>query len=188
MKRILYSLLILAGMWVSFAACNSGAYVANPTGGANTSINPLNPLKANQFTWSGTAPFSAVINGNQWNADTASFNFSDTTGTNILMARKGNSYFMIALQDVYAINVYNMGFKTYNRYAWYVDSLNLGSGFYYASVAPNYYVSYLGNSGEVFITENDSAFIKGEFYFQGVNGSGDVISVNNGYFYIAKPI
>jgi hypothetical protein len=44
----------------------------------------------------------------------------------------------------------------------------------------------LGNSGGLYIVENDSARIKGLFYFQGVNPVGGIVNISNGYFNISK--
>lgn len=175
MNRIFYALLLLAGIY-GIASCSNGDYSANPASPQAGSINPLNPLTKNQFTWGGTNPVSADINGVHWVADAASFAL-DTSGANVIIATKGVNIMMFYLRNVWSGNLYDMGYKVSSRYASYIDSASSLSG---------YYFSYLGNSGEVYMVENDSAIIKGMFYFQGVTTDGKLINVSNGYFNIAK--
>jgi hypothetical protein len=178
MKRILSSLLLLAGISYGVASCSSGAYVANPSSNANGSINPLKPLKAGEFTWSGTDPVSLSLNGAPWVADTAYFFYIDSAGTNLVWAKNGNKVLYLLMKNTWSNNVYNMGFKQYDVLGIYMDSFSASSG--------GWYQSALGNSGEVYMIENDSARITGKFYFQGVNASGAINNVTNGYFNISK--
>ena len=177
MNKIFYSILLFAGVCIAVAACSSGAYVANPAANANGSINPLNPLKYNQFTWAGTAEFSVNINGSQWVADTAYVAFVDSLQTNYVYAQKGSNLVKMWLSNVWGGNVYNMGFKVYSCIAQYTDSISSISG---------YYISALGNSGEFCMNTNDSIAFNGQFYFQGVNSIGTVYNFSNGYFNLTK--
>jgi len=176
MNKIFYSILLFVGVCIAVAACSSGAYVANPAANANGSINPLNPLKYNQFTWAGTAEFSVNINGSQWVADTAYVAFVDSLQTNVVFAQKGKSIIVMDLSNVWGGNVYNMGNKVYSCYAAYSDSL----------YSPTPYESALGNSGEVCMNVNDSIAFNGQFYFQGVSPTGTVYNFSNGYFNLTK--
>lgn len=176
MKKTFYSILFVAVTGI-LGACSNGDYLANPSNPGNGSINPLNPLKSEDFTWTGTDPMSADINGTHWVAEAASFTL-DTSGTNILVGTKGANIMGFYLNNVWSGNLYDMGFKVGNRFGTFLDSATAVNGAYF---------SYLGNSGEVKILENDSAYIKGQFYFQGVTTGGKIINVTNGYFKIAKP-
>lgn len=184
MKKKLYYSLLAVSVALIFNACSNGAYVANPSNPANLCINPLNPLKSNQFSWSGTPPFSATVNGQSWVAD--SVGWALDTGFNYIYAKKGNSVIMVGLRGVYAVNLYDMGYQQFERFSWYTDSM-MGSFYSFSFFNPKFYSSSLGNSGEVYVTENDSAFLKGEFYFQGKNINGDIICIDNGYFNVPKP-
>ena len=182
MKKILHSILLFAGTCVALTSCSNGEYVANPGSAANTAVNPLKPLTASQFTWGGTGSLSATINGVSFVADTAAWRL-DSSGTNLIAGSSGDTRgFALNLRNVYAGNIYSLAYHIYNTEVIYTvaDTANkLLNGVYY---------SYLGNSGEVYITENDSAYIKGLFYFEGVDDSGKLVTVNNGYFNVAKPI
>ncbi len=184
MKKKLYYTLLAVSVALVFNACSNGAYIANPSANANLCINPLNPLKPSQFSWSGTTPVSATINGHSWVADSVGWVLD--TGFNYIYAKKGNNVLMLGMRGVYSSSLYSLGYQHYETYAWYTDSMP-GSFSSFSYNNPKFYISSLGNSGEVYIAENDSAFIKGEFYFQGKNNKGDIICIDNGYFNIAKP-
>lgn len=179
MKKILYTLLLISGGAIALQSCNNGDYTANPDTNANTSINPLNPLSADDFTWGGSDPFSANINGSPWQAEVAQFAY-DTLGNSYVIATKGTSMFRMTLNSVWAGNLYDLPWKTVtDRYVVYTDSAGTGG-------PGSYYYSNLGNSGRVFINRNDSAQFLGRFYFQGVNAYGKVINITDGYFKIDK--
>ena len=178
MKNLLFSLLLLAFVCVVYSSCSNGAYSANPNGAANSGVNPLKPLTSSEFTWSGSGSISADINGVHFVADTATW-FLDSSGTNVFSGYNATHGFIFYLNNVYSVNLYPLQYHIYTTQAAYIDSINIAS---------SYYESYLGNSGQVKITENDSAYIKGLFYFQGVTTSGKLVTVKNGYFNIAKPI
>ena len=179
MKKLLYSILVCAAVGSLFASCSNGDYVANPNSNANQSVNPLNPLKSSQFTWTGSKPLSVYVNGSPWVADTAYYGFNDSSGTNIIVGWKGHQYLQLNLSNVYGGSIYTMQLKTYNVIAtWYdIDSI--------FSVNSEY-TSLLGNSGEIKMIENDSAKMVAQFYFQGVNGYGGVSNFSNGYLEINK--
>jgi len=176
MNKIFYSILLFVGVCIAVAACSSGAYVANPAANANGSINPLNPLKYNQFTWAGTSKFSVSINGTTWSTDSAYYYWNDSLQTNQIFAYNGKNYIVMDLSNVWAGNVYNMGYKVYSCYAAFYDSL----------YSPTPYESALGNSGEVCMNVNDSIAFNGQFYFQGVSPTGTVYNFSNGYFNLTK--
>ena len=179
MKKLLYSILFCAGITGLLASCGGKDYVANPSSNANTGVNPLNPLTASQFTWTGTAPLTVYVNGAPWTADTAFYTFDDSSGTNVIVGYKGTQALQLNLANVYAGAIYPMQLKTYSVIAvWY----NLDSSYSITST----YSSILGNSGEIKVTENDSAKMVAQFYFQGVNGSGGVNTYSNGYLSINK--
>ncbi len=165
----------LLGLTVAlFAACSNGDYVANPSSNSNGSINPLDPLKEGDFTWSGTDPMSADINGTNmvfgayWRLD---------SGRNTLTGTNGTKMIVLSLKDVYTNNLYDMGYQQYQTNGFVTDSFgNVDS----------YYFSVLGNSGGVWISQNDSAVIKGKFYFQGVNSRGQVMNITHGHFNVSK--
>ncbi len=166
---------MFAGVCSLFAAC-SGDYTANPDSNANGVVNPLTPLTSSQFTWTGTDPMSATINGAGWVAGGSSWAI-DTSGGNRLIGYLGSTVMYLYLKEVYAGNVYAMNYNGFNQSCTLADSVG---GAYYT------YYSFLGNSGEVKIIENDSAYIKGLFYCKGVTPSGQVVAINNGYFNIRK--
>lgn len=188
MKKVLYTMLFCTGLASALTSCSNGEYTANPSSNANGSINPLTPLTSSQFTWSGTEPMSADINGVHWVADGGAFT-QDSLFTNQMVGTKSDGTTMaLLLANVWGGNLYNMGYHVYDKFGLYIDSLGpdpLKSP--NAANAAHYYISYLGNSGEVKVLENDSAYIKGVFYFQGVNSKGQIINVTNGYFKLPKP-
>ena len=137
----------------------------------------------NAFVVSSAGPSTiiATINGSPWSSGESSTGWflDDTTGTNVIAGTSGNQGIVLYLTSVYAVNIYGMGYQNKTRYG--VWSSNDSS-----ALPVNAYYSYLGNSGQVQILENDSAFIKGTFYFQGINSAGTVVNVSDGYFYIRK--
>lgn len=183
MKKTFYALLLFAGVCFSVSSCSNGAYNASPSSPANSGVNPLNPLKASQFTWTGTDPVSFQVNGAGWHADTAYF-LLDSTGASNVIAYKGSTAFIIHLADLYKVEVAtgsvldSMYYHGYSQFAAFLDSSNTGGYYCY---------SYLGNSGEVNVIENDSAYLKAQFYFIGVSSKGTVINVSNGWVNITKP-
>ena len=175
MNRIVSSLLLVACVILSLAACSSGAYVANPTSNGNSSVNPLNPLKASDFNWpASTHIVSLNFNGTPWYADTfVSLAYVDTLQTNVLVATNAGKTLALYIQYGWSNNLYNMGFKQYNNLAyWMPDSVSA----YYP------YSSALGNSGELYMTANDTVNFDGKFYFQAINSKGDIINISNGTF------
>ena len=181
MNKILYTVLLFAGICLTASSCSNGDYTANPSSAANNSVNPLNPLTKSQFTWSGNDPVSCNINGSPWVADTAWY-VIDSGGQNVIYAFKDSfrQRLVLYLVNTWTDNLYNMGFNQYNTSATWVPRVDsIGS---YAGV----YSSALGNSGELYMIENDSAIIKGKFYCQEVNGAGDIINFTNGWFNLKK--
>jgi len=178
MKNVFYSILLFAGVSCAFLACNKGEYTANPNDNSILGVNPLTPLTADQFDWgaSGKDPISATINGTPWTASWGTWAL-DATGTNVIMGISGAKMMQLYLNQVYQGNVYPMSYNQYGQFGIWSDSV--GSVY-------NAYASYFGNSGEVYISHNDSASITGLFYFKGVTASGQVISVTNGYFHFLK--
>jgi len=187
MKKVIYSVLLFAGVGFALAACNNGDYNANPASNANNSVNPLAPLDSAQlaaFVTTGTPSFiTATINGSSWsaNGDTAaSWYFVDTTGCNLITGISGGKFFQLQLRNVYATNIYNMGHNnrvTYGIVADYGDTTG----------EKNIHISYFGNSGEVQILQNNPVAMKGTFYFQAIDSAtGDVVNVYNGYFNVLK--
>jgi hypothetical protein len=185
MKKTYCFILFLAVACLAFSACTTGDYNANPSSAANNSVNPLQPLDSAQMssfvTSAGPSTISATINGSPWSSGDSSTGWflNDTTGTNVLAGYSGNQGIILYLTSVYAVNIYGLGYQNKTTYA--VWSANDSS-----ALPVNAYYSYLGNSGEVQILENNNAFIKGTFYFQGINSAGTVVNVTNGYFNIAK--
>lgn len=178
MKNVFYSILLFAGICGVFAACTGGAYNASPTSNANFVINPLTPLTQSQFTWgvgSKVGAMGAVINGVPW--ATNNVFWIDTSGPNEVYGVLGSQVIHLHLNNVYGGNIYPMGFKLYEQNGSWSDSV--GSVY-------NIYQSINGNSGEAYITENDTTYIRGMFYFEGITNAGQIAAVNNGYFNIKK--
>jgi hypothetical protein len=184
MKNIFYSILVVAGVIFVVSSCSNGAYNTNPNSNQNQSINPLKPLTLSQFNWGGGAPVSGDINGNHWQADTAFFG-TDSSGASVLIAYKMNSHHAITSMMTFHLNIYkietgslfNMGFHKYDQWASYWDS---------STTHGRVSLSYLGNSGEIDVTENDSAFLNAKFYFQGVAPDTSLLNVLNGNINFAK--
>jgi Family of unknown function (DUF6252) len=178
MKKVIYSLLLVLGVAGMMASCSNGDYSASPTSNGNSSINPLNPLKANQFTWSGTKPLSVNVNGNLWVADTALFYYNDSSRTAVIEGWTKYKFFEMYINGANVGQVAKMGYNNYSVLGiWWDDS---------ARTLANAYSSALGNSGELLLTLNDSVQIGGQFYFQGINPSGNVYNFTDGYFLINK--
>ena len=178
MKNGFYTILLFAVICGVFAACTGGNYNASPDNNANGAVNPLTPLTSSQFTWTGTDPISATINGVPWVASLGTWSF-DTAGggANVLTGVSGSTVVQLYLSGVYAGNIYGMNYHDYGQFVDVSDSV---SGAYYS------YSSVYGNSGEVQIVENDSARIKGYFYAKCLTPSGQVLVINNGYFNLPK--
>jgi hypothetical protein len=179
MSKSFFTILFVAGIAYMCGSCNSGAYVANPSSNANGSINPLNPLKAEQFSWAGTGnKVSLNINGTPWSTDSAYLGWYDSIQAHIITAfGKDGRILSLELKDVWAGNVYNMGYKQYNRMGSWVDSFNH---------RPDAFSSVLGNSGGLYMITNDSLTFTGKFYFQSVDSAGNVDNITNGSFILPK--
>jgi len=179
MKNVFYTILLFGCIACGlFAACTGGAYNANPGSNSNYVVNPLEPLKASQFTWSVPSTFGSmggVINGTPWVASITSYTY--TAGANILQGSTGSQIMYIYLKNTWAGNLYSMGYKQYNSYCNWSDSVG---GQY------NVYSSTLGNSGEVNMLINNNDTISGQFYCEGITNSGDIVAINNGYFNLKK--
>ena len=177
MKYIFYCFLLITGMSL-FSACSNGDYITNPSTNANASVNPLHPLKASDFNWPGTDPMSADINGVHFVASGCTYSFD--SGKNILMGYNGSKTLTLYLMNAWVGNLYSMGYNQYNTSGYWTDSFG---------VINNYYFSNLGNSGGLYMLKNDTfsgGYIKGLFYFQGVNAQGEIINVTHGYFNVQK--
>lgn len=182
MKKILSSILLIAGGCILAASCSNGVYSANPNGTSNTSVNPLKPLTIDEFTWSNGSPLAANINGAAFSADTVAW-YLDSTGTNVFSGESGGKGFVFYFSNVYATNLYNLSFNVVSTQAVYYTSADTAT-----KTLGDKYLSTLGNSGQVLITQNDSAYLKGMFYFQGVSVDGNVVNISNGVFNITKPV
>ncbi len=178
MTKTTISALFVLSLSFLLIACSSGDYKADPNSATNGVINPLNPLTASQFDWTGVSPVSLNVNGSLWVADSA-FYFLDTTGSNTIYAYKGKQALFLYFKNTWSGNVYSMGFHQYNCVGQWIELDSFFS-------AGSYYQSPLGTSGGVYITQNDTARFAGEFYFHGVNGSGKSVSITNGYFNLKK--
>jgi hypothetical protein len=186
MKKLFYTIILSVGICTIFTACDNGQYQANP-GNSVGGINPLRPLSGSEFTWSGTAPLSCLVNGAAFQADSSATSWTvDTSGGNIILGFKtgGTQGIALYLKPGYSgPTPYTMGYQYFNNYGTWIDSV---------ASATSYYYSYTGNAGEVLITENDTAsgnyIIKGKFYFIGISSTGAVVAITNGYFDIKKPI
>ena len=178
MKNLFYSILLFAGVCFAAASCSKGAYNASTDSNANGGVNPLSPLTASQFDWigSGKDPMSANINGVGWTAGSATWAL-DTVGGNIIIGHLGGQVMNLYLNQVYGGGVYSMSYHDYLTSGTWSDSVG---GAYYS------YASYYGNSGEVYITHNDSSYIQGLFYFKGITSSGQIVSITDGYFKLNK--
>jgi hypothetical protein len=165
----------------TFFACSNGDYNANPTSAANGSVNPFELLDSAGFNWSGTNSISANINGNFFNVDSTKVNFNLTaTGTNVITGYLSPGRGLrFELNEVYANNIYPLGYNNKYRLMEYHDSVGTNAVTYY---------SYFGNVGQVQILRNDPLRIIGRFHFQALNMvNGTVINVSNGWFNIGKP-
>ncbi len=178
MRKLLYSILLFAAIGFALASCSKGAYNANTDSAANGGVNPLTPLTASQFDWigSGKDPMSANINGTPWTAGYATWALN-SAGSNIIIGYLGGQVMYLSLNQVYAGNVYSMSYHDRADSSSWSDSV--GSAYYS-------YSSYLGNSGEVYVTHNDSAYIQGLFYFKGITPTGQIVSITDGYFKLLK--
>ncbi|MFI4955484.1 MAG: hypothetical protein ACHP9Y_06180 [Gammaproteobacteria bacterium] len=178
MNKILFTILLVAGLTYALGSCSSGAYNANPSSNANQSINPLNPLNAKQFTWAGTTKkVSLNFNGALWETDSAGIGWYDSLQTNVLWASDGKKLLVLYIKDGWGGHVYNMGYKQYNYLGeWVPDSASFYSR----------YESALGNSGELYMTANDTVNFCGKFYFQAVNAAGQIDNITNGIFTLTK--
>ncbi len=169
----------MTGLCIALASCSNGDYVANPASNGNQSINPLKPLTASEFTWAGADPVSANINGAAWVADSA-YIYADSTGTYVIGAIKGKQMLSLYFKHTWTGIVYNMGYHQYDVLGMWLDNTD---SMYSATY---FYQSALGNSGEMYQVQNDTAVFKGKFYFQAVNGKGQIINFSNGWFNLNK--
>ncbi len=186
MKNVFNTILLFAVICGVLASCTGGDYNVNPGSNANYVVNPLKPLTSAQFSWgtgstpaiwSGTGVMGGVINGVSWSTNNVTWNLA-TGGDNVIIGTVGAKVMRLDLPSVYSGNVYTMAFHDYLQTGTWSDSV----GTSYVS-----YYSFFGNSGEVYITENDSAYIRGMFYFEGISNSNQITAVNSGYFSFAKP-
>lgn len=183
MRKLFYSILLVTAVSLMLGSCSNGEYVANPTTNGNNSGNPLNPLKADQFTWSGSGLFSVKINGNLWVADTAYY-WLDTNGVNRIYAYKDSfrQEITLYLANTWSGNLYNMGPKQYNMLAtWIPNTLAI-----VIDPKTGFYMSALGNVGQMYMVTNDTMTYNGRFYCQTVSPEGDIVNLSEGYFNLTK--
>lgn len=181
MKRIFHTLALAAAIAGTLASCNNGDYVADPQSNANPGVNPVTPLTESEFTWGNqTEKLAADINGTRWVADYVTF-FLDSTGANVVTGYKDKSDITLQLymRDVWGGNLYEMEWDNMKRFGTVIKSIPLDASVYY---------SYLGNSGGLKITQNDSAWIRGTFYFKAVDAKKNVTSVLKGVMNVEKPL
>jgi hypothetical protein len=180
MKNIFYTILcftLLSGL----VSCNNGDYIADPDSNGNAAVNPITPLTSSEFTWfNSDVIMSAKINGSYWAADHVDFAL-DTSGSNVLIGTKDGdpNVIQLYLRDVWGPdNVYPMEWENYSRFGVYLNATSFADGGYF---------SYLGNSGGIKVTANDTAVLKAMFYFKGVTADQKVVTVSDGVINIVKP-
>ncbi|MBX2907111.1 MAG: hypothetical protein KF744_13785 [Taibaiella sp.] len=181
MKRIFHTLALAAAIAGTLASCNNGDYVADPNSNANPGVNPVTPLTESEFTWENkNEKLAADINGTRWVADNVTF-YLDSTGANVVTGYKDKSDIVVQLymRDVWGGNLYDMEYKNMDQYGTVISTVPLESTILY---------SYLGNSGGLKITQNDSAWIRGSFYFKAIDAKNNVTSVLKGVMNIEKPL
>ncbi len=181
MKKAFLPVLLFISACFAISACSNGDYIASPSGNANGSVNPLRPLKPEEFKWAGAGKFSAKINGGGLISTDSAWWALDTSGANIIVAfTKDNGMFSMYLKDVWAGNLYNMGFKQYNTSCRYLATVDSGVTVF------DYYESARGNSGGLWMVTNDSLSFSGMFYCQTVNSKGNVMNLSEGTFSLSK--
>lgn len=181
MKKAFLPILLFVSVCFAISACSNGDYIASPGTNANGSINPLKPLKPEDFKWAGAGKFSVKINGGGLISTDSSWWFIDTSGANVVVAyTKESGFFRLYLKDVWAGNLYNMGFKQYNTLCQHLPPLDSGTVFF------DYYESAKGNSGGLWMVTNDSLSFTGMFYCQMVNSKGNVVNLSEGTFNLSK--
>lgn len=181
MKKAFLPVLLFISACFAISACSNGDYIATPGTNANGSVNPLRPLKPEEFNWAGAGNFSVKINGGGLISTDSAWWFIDTSGANRVVAFiNGSGYFNFYLKDTYAGNLYNMGFEQYNTSAQFLGPVDSGTVFF------DYYESARGNSGGLWMLTNDSLTFSGKFYCQMVNSKGNVVNLSEGTFAMSK--
>ncbi len=181
MKKTFLPVLLFLSASIVLASCSNGDYSADPSGNANGSVNPLKPLTAGDFTWSGSGKFSVKVNGGGLISTDSAYWSLDTSGANTIEAwTKDGKWFRMYLKDTYTGNVYNLGFKQYNT------QIRMLSGVDTATLTYTYYESVKGNSGGIYIDRNDSAVIEAHFYAQTINPLNQVNNLSEGHFRFEK--
>jgi hypothetical protein len=171
----------------SYLGCNGNTFTVT------VSVYPVAAINSISTSVCSGTPFSVSPNDTQdglvpsgtlysWLAPTGAGLVNGVSQTTPVSAITGNltnstASLRFYLKDVWTGNLYSMEWEDYNRNCMLGDSVG---GFYKT------YYSFLSNSGGIKITRNDSAAIKGQFYFKGVSADGKVANISKGYFNIDK--
>ncbi len=174
-------LLSLTGLY----SC-SAKYSANPNSLVNNSSNPINQNPT--YNWTGTDPISATVNGVPWVADPSSLSIDFTSPGYFIFAGSvgGKQIMRFWYNNVWPGNTYRMGINNGSQYIIYYDSASVPAKFAYQSI-----LAVWGSGGTKIILNDTFAYgvpgyIKGLFFFEGVDSVGRVINVSNGYFNVRK--
>lgn len=169
MKKLVLSAALLVTSSLAMISCNNGAYDTNPM--TNNSNIPV-PSTGQVFNWTGTDPLSGKIDGNPYQASSATH--TEFNNMTIIQGTNGSKSITITIpQNTAAGTVVTL---TGNNSAMLMES-----------VADIYSTSVPGGGGSVKVIENDATHIKGLFVATCKSAAtGTLRVIGEGYFNVNK--
>lgn len=181
MKKILLTSLIAACASFSLSSCMNGDYDANPAGTAS-GTNPLTPPSTGGggggtsspsfYSWNGTDPISAKIDGTGYQASVSSA--QEVSNTYVVQGSDGSKTMTITFPNTSA----NGSIQPLSQSSITIVGYTEGADMYVSNIA--------GGSGSVYIMENDATHVKGKFVATLKAASGATKNITEGYFNVDK--
>jgi hypothetical protein len=178
MKKILFISAFAACAAMGMSSCMNGDYDANPDT-VNTGGNPLTPVNPGggggnsndpaYYSWNGTDPVSAKIDGAAYQATGAMA--LDLSGIITLQASGGGKMVQVMFPSATA----NGTILECNSTSTNIITVD------------NNYTSATGSGGKIYVIENDATHCKGKFFgnLKMISGGGNM-DVTEGYFNVTK--
>jgi hypothetical protein len=177
MKKFLFASLFAACAAMGLSSCMNGDYDADPTNviNGNNPLNPTNPTGGggnpndpSYYSWSGTDPVSAKIDGTAYQATGASA--MDISGITLVQANDGSQMVQVSFPSTTANNTI-------------LDCSSTSTNFFTVGS----FTTATGTGAKIYVMENDASHCKGKFFgnVKDISGGGSK-DVTEGWFNVTK--